>query len=387
MIKAINETQGNDYININIKIYNSGNIFLCVLSIIFNIATIKIYLVFKYLRSIIYDLFFFISVNEIVNCCFHIFQITIISINIEYSNNLFFKLLAVIIYFTDTTSILLLACLCQAINSQILKQNRRALNKNYYLILSLFISTILTLAYYLLFLFLTSQKAVDFYTKVISFIFINNSNDFGLSSDDIKLFRYLIMMTLGIYLIIILFSFYEIIQIDIFIKQKNSDEQSEINIRKLTSFRKKIHKYPLVGLILFIPLISYSLIEIFMKTDIQEDEETIDKNKIIFKLFFYYLNSFVASGRSILFFKLFFSNEKIKNYIMNKLKNSDIFISIDQIQRRLNYLNIKNDLIDSSLDLKSSTNSSNSECNALMKFNEDASELENSTQYKIEKNN
>ena len=288
-------------------------------------------------------------------------------------------LLTVIIYFTDTISILLLTCLCQAINSQILKQNRRALNKNYYLLLSFFIAAVLTLAYYLL--ILLYDNTIDFYSKVISFIFISNVKDFNLLNGQNKLSISLIIMTLGIYFILIVFSFFEIIQIDIFIKQKNSDEQTEINIRKLNSFRKKINKYPLVGLIILIPLISYSLSEIFI-----ESNTTIKDDLIQFKLFLYYLNCFVSSIKSILFFKLFFSNEKIKNYIMNKLKNYDIFLSIDQIQRRINYLNIKNELIDYNSDLKSSTNSSVSENHALMKFNEDGNEEDNFPVKKIEKN-
>lgn len=371
MIKVINENQENKDIKINIKILNSANIFLCVFSIMFSIATIKVYFVFKYLRSIIYDLFYFISLNEIINCLTHIIQISISSINVKYSDNSFFKSLAIIIYFSDTVSILLLACLCQAINSQILKQNRRALNKNYYLLLSFFIALVLTLAYYLLILFYDNT---DFYSKVISFIFISNVKDFNFLNGQNNISISLIIMTLGIYFILIVFSFYEIIQIDIFIKQKNSDEQTEINIKKLNSFRNKINKYPLVGLIILIPLISYSLSEIFIESNIK------------FKLFFYYLNCFVSSIKSILFFKLFFSNEKIKNYIMNRLKNYDIFLSIDQIKRRIDYQHIRNDLIDYNSDLKSSTNSSISENNALMKFNEDGNEGYNSTENKTEKN-
>ena len=63
----------------------SGNCILCFFSIIINVIEVSIILYFKFLHSILYHLLLFISLSEIINCIFHIFQSFLIMLNANFN--------------------------------------------------------------------------------------------------------------------------------------------------------------------------------------------------------------------------------------------------------------------------------------------------------------
>lgn len=114
----------------------SGNCILCIFSIIINIIEVSIILYFKFLHSILYHLLLFMSLNEIINCIFHIIQSILVMLNANLHS--LYIINSLIIYFTDTFSIILLGCLCDSMNVSILKHNKKIFINQSYILFSFF---------------------------------------------------------------------------------------------------------------------------------------------------------------------------------------------------------------------------------------------------------
>ena len=299
-------------IKVNIIPILTGNCTLCLFSIIVNIIEICIILSLKFLQSILYRLFFFISISEIVNCIFHIVQSFLIMLNSDirllYNINSFF------IYFTDNFSLILLACLCDSMNGLILKQNKKISSNQSYKLFSFIFAMALTIIYFILFIIkYNDDKYKYIHTELISWKFMSNEKNINeIEILSLSFFSYLI--TIILYFLIVVYSFYLIFRIQCFIVEKKQDETKSKNWKKLNEFIFKMIKYPLFGAIWVLPLIIYSLFEIIKKSD-----TNIKFLRIKYTLFFIF--SFISSIRGVLFFKLFISNEKIKKFIQYKIKN------------------------------------------------------------------
>ena len=316
--------------NRNIFVLNTtpiltGNCALCLFSIIVNFIEMKIILSLKFLNSILYRLLFFISISEIINCFFHIFQ-SILNI-FDFNSNFLNITNSAAIYFTDTFSIILLACLCDSMNAMILKQNRKISFNRSYMYFSLIFSVVLTIIYYIFFIIKSKEKFI--YTQILLWKFFSNEN---LNNKDIISFASLnfisYLLTIIIYGLIMVYSFILIIKIQIFIKEKNQEGKKKKNSR-LNEFRFKMIKYPIYGTFWVLPLMSYSLFEFFKQKSLDpnvEFPEEIKNLRIKYFLFFFY--SFISSLRGVLFFKLFISNERIKKQIQYKIKNIIFFENV-----------------------------------------------------------
>ena len=300
----------------------SGNCTLCVFSIIVNIIQIRIIISLKFLNSILYRLLFIISINEIINCFFHIFQSFLVIFNLDIK--FIYILDSLIIYFTDTLSMILLACLCDSMKMSILKHNKNV-SKQSYKIFSLIFASVLTVIYFILYIINNDEQYI--YTELISWRFLSNINlkEIDISTNSISYF-----LTIVIYSLIILYSFLTIIKIQNFIKEKNKEEEKSKNRKKLNEFRYKMIKYPLYGALWVIPLIIYSFFEYVKKNNNKNDNSEISE-KILFlriKYLLYFNYSFISSIRGILFFKLFISNERIKKLIQYKIRDIIFFKNI-----------------------------------------------------------
>ena len=312
----------NNILRINIIPILSGNCFLCLFSIMVNIIEILIILSLKFLHSILYHLFFLISINEIINCIFHIFQ----SILIIYDLNIkvLYVLNLIIIYFTDTFAIILLYCLCDSMNNLILKQKKKLSISQTYKLFSYIFSLVLTTIYFLFYIINSDDKKF-IYSEIISWKFVSNENTEKINLNSANSFSY--FFTIAIYSLIIAYSFYLIIKINCFIKEKSQEESKSKNWGKLKEFRIKMMKYPFFFSLWMNSLILYSLFEFFNGYN-----KEIKNLKI--KYFLYFVYCFISSSRGILFFKLFISNEKIKKYIHFKIKNIIFFDNVlkDEIE-------------------------------------------------------
>ena len=323
-----------------------GNCLLCIFSIILNIIEIKIILSLKFLKSILYRLLYLISISEIINCVIHIVQSILIIYDIN--QKALYIIISIIIYFTDTFFLVLLVCLCDAMNTMILKQNKQISSNKTYKYISLIIALLLTILYCLFLFGIIKNKNNNLYLNLISWKFISNEDIFNYGNI-FEYFSYYI--TIIIYFIIIVYSFVLISKIWFFIKEKSQDESRPKNWAKLNEFIIKMLKYPAYGALWVFPHIFYSLFEISKKT---KD----DINIIRWKYFLYFIYTFISSIRGILFFKLFISNERIKKYIQSKIQNITFFQSIinDDIN---NYLveNKKNSITNNLIELGGTKNS------------------------------
>ena len=299
---------------INIIPILSGNCTVCIFSIIVNIIEIKIIFSLKFLHSILYRLLFLISISEIINCIIHIVQSILIMF--ECKVNALYNINAFILYYTDTFSLILLACLCDSMNTLIIKQNRKIATNQSYKYFSLIFSLIMTIIYFIFFIIHYNDHYI--HSDLISWKFLSNENIANIKIISTNFISYLI--TIIIYFLLIIYSFYLIIKIQIFIKEKSQDEPKSKNWSKLNEFKLKMIKYPLYGALWVFPLIIYSLFEYIKKDKTNLDDS--DHRKIIrIKYFLFFTFSFISSIRGLLFFKLFISNEKIKKFIQLKIKN------------------------------------------------------------------
>ena len=316
----LNNSDNNSFLRINIIPILSGICTLCIFSIILNIIEIKIIISLNFKHSILYRLLLLVSFSEITNCFFHIIQSNLIMLNLTikflYNINIF------IIYFTDTFSLILLSCLCDSMNNSIIKQNKKMSTNQSYKFFSLIFSVVLTLIYFILYIINHNENYI--YSEVISWKFLSNIDLSKIHIISTNFLSYL--FTIIIYLLLAIYSFYIIIKIQIFIKEKSQEESNSKNWAKIKEFKLKMIKYPLYGALWVFPLIIYSLFEFIKKNNDMNKSEKINFLRIKFFLFFIY--SFVSSMRGILFFKLFISNEKIKKYIQYKIKNIIFFENV-----------------------------------------------------------
>lgn len=361
------DNQKNDGIN-TIPIL-SGNCFLCVFSIILNIIEIKIILSLKFLHSILYRLLFLISISEIINCFLHIIQSIIIMFDIQIPS--IYIIIGLIIYFTDTLSLVLLACLCDSMNTMILKQNRQISSNQTYKYFSLIVACLLTI-FYTIFIFPNIKEEKNYiYSNLISWKFISNEEvpQFRLFSFEFASY----FVTIIIYFLIIVYSFVLILKIRLFIKEKSQDESKPKSWAKLNEFIIKMIKYPLYGALWVLPLIIYSLIEICNRS-----KEKINTLKI--KYLFYFIFTFISSIRGVLFFKLFISNEKIKKFIQNKIQNIIFFQNLinDDISKFLD--ENKNSITRNTIEL------SNSKSSLLQEYEERDMKINNNIDSSNDKN-
>jgi hypothetical protein len=106
---------------------------------------------------------------------------------------------------------------------------------------------------------------------------------------------------------------------------KEKKEDKERSKKSVKEFKYKMIKYPVFGAVWVFPLIIYSLFE-YLK---RNNNNTISEISIIrLKYFLFYIYSFISSIRGIFFFKLFISNERIKQYIHDKIDNIIFFENV-----------------------------------------------------------
>ena len=226
----------------------------------------------------------------------------------------------IIIYFTDTFSLISLSCLCDSMNNSIIKQNKNLSINQSYKYFSFIFSFALTSIYFLLYMIKNNENYI--YSEVISWKFLSNEEISKIHLLSINFISYL--FTIIIYLLLAIYSFYIIIKIQMFIKEKSYEESKSKNWLKINEFKLKMIKYPLYGALWVFPLIIYSLFE-YIKKNSNNMELSEKINFLRIKYFLFFIYSFVSSMRGILFFKLFISNEKIKKYIQYKIKNIIFF--------------------------------------------------------------
>ena len=309
----------NNFKGINLIPILSGNCFLCIFSIIVNMIEIIIILSLKFLHSILYRLLFLIAINEIINCIFHIIQSLLIIFNLEI--NFIYFIDSLVIYFTDAFSIISLACLCDSMNTSILKQNKNLIDNQSYKFFSYIFSVVLTIIYFVLSVINYNEKQI--YIELISWRFLSNINlkHIGFLSTNFMSF----FITIIIYFLIILYSFFEIIKIQLFLKGNNIKEERSKNPIVVKEFKYKLMKYPLFGALWVLPLIIYSLFEYIKKNK----NNTVSEISILrLKYVLYFIYTFISSIRGILFFKLFISNERIKKYIQDKIEGNIFFENV-----------------------------------------------------------
>ena len=328
-----------DTISINIAV-----LIFSILSLIFSIITILIYLRVKSLRTIIYKIFFLIAINETISRIAHILQF--INEYLRIQNLILFEINIILIYFTDTNILIFVAYSCYSMVELILKQNKNINNQFLkvtvvIIILSIIMTTIFT------FISIKVEhdkdidldRDIDLSRNILALNFILDTDEKGKDVTPI-------VITSIIYFFLSFYSFYEIIRIRCFIKNRgnindrdedeNQKEEKMQKSLKLKSFQNKMLQYPLLSLYFIIPLLLYSYYEYFNYKISQEDEnkkEKEEKELIYLKARFilYNIYCFMNSTRGWMFFRVFISNEKIKIYLFKNFLTSNIFYSIDKI--------------------------------------------------------
>ena len=342
--EVINKLQ----IYVNLKPIIFANVFFTFISLACSILTIYIYKKMNNLRTIIYSLFFNIALNELINRLFHLIQFTYFDLYYKFpeekSSSIVYNICSIVVYFTNTSIIILLTFSCYSMYSLILNQNKK-INVEYkkYLGLIYIISAFFTLLYSIL---IFSKNPNDILKNVISLNFVNN-----FSNVDTSILSNLhLIITISIYFVLVIYAFAIIIFINYFIIQKSkySDDDADLNeqkklekqqkLYKLKSFTNKMYNYPLLEVIWYLPFIIYSLIEF------QNDDNFTNYSTIKIKFIFYNLNNFVDSIRGILCFKVFISNEKIMILFKNKFLKSSIFKTIMDLmdENRRSFIRSKN---------------------------------------------
>ena len=306
-----------------------------ILSLLCSIITIIIYLKVKSLRSIIYRLFFHIAINETISRAAHI----ITFITNPTGVLIFFDINTILIYFTDTNILVFISYSCYSIFELILKQNKKINNQfTTFLYITYIASVLLTFLFFFLSYYLTKSRKNELYKNVIALNFIKDTDDANRGKILCPL-----LITSIIYFILVVYSFYKVIVIQIFIMKrgeiddagdaKAEDKKIQKSL-KLKSFKNKMMQYPFLGLFFFGPLAVYSYIEYFKNKE--------DKEKLTYlqtRYIFYNIYCFLNSIRGWMFFRVFISNEKIKMFLFNEYLTSSVFYSIDKIslkrERRL----------------------------------------------------
>ena len=309
-----------DTISINI-----AALIFSILSLIFSIITILIYLRVKSLRTIIYRIFFLLAINETISRIAHIIQF--INEYLSIKSLILFEINITLIYLTDTNILIFLAYSCHAMVELILKQNKNINNQfTKVSIVILIASIIMTVIFSLISIKVEDNRDIALYRNILAFNFILDTDTEGQ--------RFIpILITSIIYLLLSVYSFYKIILIHLFIKNRgnindgdedeNQKEEKMQKSLKLQSFRNKMLQYPLLGLYFIVPLIVYSFFEYFKNTE--------HLSHLRRRYIFYNIYCFMNSTRGWMFFRVFISNEKIKIYLFKNYLTSTIFYTIDKI--------------------------------------------------------
>ena len=295
-----------------------------ILSLFCSIITILIYLRVKSLRTIIYKLFFHIAINETISRCAHIIHFLNLYI---IKGDFVFNTSVTLIYFTDTIILIFIGFSCYTMFELILKQNKRINNQ-----FSIFLKVAYCISALLagLFIFLSINMGDDLYRNIIALNFIKDSKEKGNKLAPL-------LTTSIIYFILVVYSSYKVIKIQLFIRKRgeinegeeeaNAADKKKQKSLKLKSFKNKMMQYPFLGIYYFVPLVVYSFIEYF------KDRESEDNlNYLKSRYIFYNINCFLNSIRGWMFFRVFISNEKIKMFLFKKYLTSSIFYSIDKIK-------------------------------------------------------
>ena len=328
-----------DTISINIAV-----LIFSILSLIFSIITILIYLRVKTLRTIIYKIFFLIAINETISRIAHILQF--INEYLRIQNQILFEINITSIYFTDTNILIFVAYSCYSMVELILKQNKNINNQFLKVtVIIIILSIIMTIIFTLISIKVEHDKDIDLdrdidlSRNILALNFILDTDKEGK-----KVFP--IVITSIIYFFLSFYSFYEIIRIRRFIKNRgnindrdedeNQKEEKMQKSLKLKSFQNKMLQYPLLSLYFIIPLLLYSYYEYFnykISNEDGNDKEKEEKELIYLKARFilYNIYCFMNSTRGWMFFRVFISNEKIKIYLFKNFLTSNIFYSIDKI--------------------------------------------------------
>ena len=312
-----------DTISINI-----AALIFSILSLFCSIITILIYTRVKSLRTIIYKLFFLIAINETISRFAHIFQF--INENFSINSLIIFEINIILIYLTDTSILIFLAYSCYSMFELILKQNKQI---NYqFSKIALFIlifSIIITVVFTIISFQEQGNRDIDLYSNVIALNFIKDTDINGQNP-------YPIVMTSILYFFLVVYSFYKVVLIQCFIKNRGNindrdedDNQKEEKIQKslkLKSFKNKMLQYPVLGLYFIFPLLLYTYIEYFKVKNDLKDLAYLRIRYIIFNIY-----CFMNSTRGWMFFRVFISNEKIKIFLFKNYLTSKIFYTIDKI--------------------------------------------------------
>ena len=306
---------------------NVAALLFSILSLTFSIITILIYLRVKSLRTIIYKIFFLLAINETISRIAHIFQFINEYFNIK--NLTIFEINISLIYLTDNNILIFLAYSCYSMVELILRQNKNI--NNQFKKISLFIlifSIILTTIFSFISIKVENNRDISLYRNVLAFNFILDTDEEGRQLSPI-------LITSIIYILLTIYSFYKIILIQFFIKNRGSinerDEDEDENQKeekmqkslKLQSFKNKMWQYPILCLYFIFPLLLYSYFEYFKNI-----------HKVIYlkrRYYFYNIYCFLNSTRGWMSFRVFISNEKIKIYLFKNYLTSNIFYSIDKI--------------------------------------------------------
>ena len=277
-----------------------------ILSLLCSIITILIYLKVKSLRSIIYRLFFHIAINEAISRAAHIFTF----ISNQIGPLIFFDINTILIYFTDTNILIFISYSCYSMFELILKQNKKINNQfKTFLYITYIVSVLLTGLFFFLSYYLTKSRDNELYKNIIALKFIKDTNE----ANKGKILCPLLITSI-IYFILVVYSFYKVIVIQIFIRKRGEiDDAEDVKAEdkkiqkslKLKSFKKKMMQYPFLGLLFFGPLAVYSYIEYFKN---KEDKEKLTYLQI--RYIFYNIYCFMNSIRGWMFFRVFISNEK-----------------------------------------------------------------------------
>ena len=328
----------NTIIEINTNSINFSIFLFSILSVLCCIITVLIYFKMRQLRTVIYRFFFHFAINEMVD------RLTYLIRFISRQKVIFiFRATAFITYFTDTNIIILVTFTCYGMYQLILKQNAKLhsqFNK-----ISIFLysfSLILTIINHILSInnddVKEKGKDTDLFRNVICLFFINDDNNPNVKP---------IIFTCVIYFGLLIYTFINIILIQIFVKDRanisnnvgGDDETSEDDKKiksalKLRTFRLKLLAYPALSVAYIIPLFAYAWIEYNYLSN--KDNYDEDMNYYRIRYAFFNIYCFSNSIRGFLFFLVFIMNEKIKKYIFENYLYFEIFKTIDKIKEEEN---------------------------------------------------
>ena len=316
-----------------------------VLSVICSTITIIIYFRIKTLRTLIYQFFLHVAINEWLSRLSYL--ILFVAEVTGYNINML-RTSAVFINFSDTNIILLVTFVCFGMYQLILKQNVKLSEKFHKISIILYaISIVLTVILLCIsydhFVSDRNNKRVDtnIYRNAICLFFAADYFENSLES---------LIFISCVYIPLLIVSFIFIILIQVFVKDRaglaNINEAEEINrdktiksSLKLRTFKTKLLLYPILNLAYIVPLIIYIWIEYYYLSHYSVQKGNMSILRL--RYFFYNIYCFMNSIRGYIFFIVFINNEKIKDYLFKKYFYFDFFKTIDQIEEEEAMSNIR----------------------------------------------